>query len=155
MLIGSGCVNEIETAAVTLGEYGQAPRFQDAIENSKINIKDSTCPKLTPSEANDPFFTFVSLLVPKSTSASALPHWSKCTFSNNIFWFTGVAELPTKKSVAGLIVVTVLTSFKTKLKLTSGVFETSAARPAFAENKTSSPETIESVLPAPSLIDQL
>ena len=46
MLIGAGCVNEIETAAVTLGEYGQAPRFQDAIENSKINIKDSTCPAL-------------------------------------------------------------------------------------------------------------
>ena len=46
MLIGAGCVDEIETAAVTLGEYGQAPRFQDAIENSKINIKDSTCPAL-------------------------------------------------------------------------------------------------------------
>ncbi len=46
MLIGAGCVKEIETAAVTLGEYGQAPRFQDAIENSKINIKDSTCPAL-------------------------------------------------------------------------------------------------------------
>ena len=46
MLIGSGCVKEIETAAVTLGEYGQAPRFQDAIENSKIKIKDSTCPAL-------------------------------------------------------------------------------------------------------------
>ena len=46
MLIGAGCVNEIETAAVTLGEYGQAPRFQDAIENSKIKIKDSTCPAL-------------------------------------------------------------------------------------------------------------
>lgn len=46
MLIGAGCVNEIETAAVTLGEYGQAPRFQDAIENSSIKIKDSTCPAL-------------------------------------------------------------------------------------------------------------
>ena len=46
MLIGAGCVSEIETAAVTLGEYGQAPRFQDAIENSKIKIKDSTCPAL-------------------------------------------------------------------------------------------------------------
>lgn len=46
MLIGSGCVKEIETAAVTLGEYGQAPRFQNAIENSKIVIKDSTCPAL-------------------------------------------------------------------------------------------------------------
>ncbi len=46
MLIGAGCVSEIETAAVTLGEYGQAPRFQDAVENSKIKIKDSTCPAL-------------------------------------------------------------------------------------------------------------
>ena len=46
MLIGAGCVSEIETAAVTLGEYGQAPRFQDAIESSKIKIKDSTCPAL-------------------------------------------------------------------------------------------------------------
>ncbi len=46
MLIGSGCVKEIETAAVTLGEYGQAPRFQDAVENSKIKIKDATCPAL-------------------------------------------------------------------------------------------------------------
>ncbi len=46
MLIGAGCVKEIETAAVTLGEYGQAPRFQNAIENSKIQIKDSTCPAL-------------------------------------------------------------------------------------------------------------
>ena len=46
MLIGAGCVSEIETAAVTLGEYGQAPRFQDAIESNKIKIKDSTCPAL-------------------------------------------------------------------------------------------------------------
>tara|TARA_E500000178_G_scaffold44468_1_gene39716 strand:+ start:353 stop:643 length:291 start_codon:yes stop_codon:yes gene_type:complete len=27
MLIGSGCVSEIETAAVTLGEFGLAPDF--------------------------------------------------------------------------------------------------------------------------------
>ena len=27
MLIGSGCVSEIEAAAVTLGEFGMAPRF--------------------------------------------------------------------------------------------------------------------------------
>ncbi|MDB2618277.1 CoA synthetase [Alphaproteobacteria bacterium] len=46
MLIGSGCVSEIETAAVTLGEFGLAPRFSEAVENGKILIKDSTCPAL-------------------------------------------------------------------------------------------------------------
>ena len=46
MLIGSNCVSEIETAAVTLGEFGQAPRFQDAVINNKIHVKDSTCPAL-------------------------------------------------------------------------------------------------------------
>ncbi len=46
MLIGSGCVSEIEAAAVSLGEFGQAPRFQDAVINQKIKVKDSTCPAL-------------------------------------------------------------------------------------------------------------
>ena len=46
MLIGSGCVSEIEAAAVTLGEFGLAPRFSEAVENGKILIKDSTCPAL-------------------------------------------------------------------------------------------------------------
>ena len=46
MLIGSGCVSEIEAAAVTLGEFGLAPRFSEAVENGNILIKDSTCPAL-------------------------------------------------------------------------------------------------------------
>ncbi len=46
MLIGSGCVAEIEAAAVSLGEFGQAPRFQDAVINQKIKVRDSTCPAL-------------------------------------------------------------------------------------------------------------
>ena len=46
MLIGSGCVSEIETAAVTLGEFGLAPRFSEAVEKGNIKIKDSTCPAL-------------------------------------------------------------------------------------------------------------
>ncbi len=66
MLIGAGCVSEIETAAVTLGEYGQAPRFQDAIENSKIKIKDSTCPalhaQLQATEKSVPFMPLRGLL---------------------------------------------------------------------------------------------
>jgi glutaconate CoA-transferase, subunit A len=46
MLIGSGCVSEIEAAAVTLGEFGLAPRFSEAVENGSLVIKDSTCPAL-------------------------------------------------------------------------------------------------------------
>ena len=46
MLIGSGCVSEIEAAAVTLGEFGLAPQFSYAIEHNDLVIKDSTCPAL-------------------------------------------------------------------------------------------------------------
>ena len=46
MLIGSECVSEVEAAAVNLGEFGQAPRFQDAVIKQKIKVKDSTCPAL-------------------------------------------------------------------------------------------------------------
>jgi len=46
MLIGSGCVAEIEAAAVTLGEFGLAPRFSEAIEGNSLVMKDSTCPAL-------------------------------------------------------------------------------------------------------------
>jgi glutaconate CoA-transferase subunit A len=46
LLIGAGCVAEIETAAVTLGEHGLAPRFTDAIKNQKITMRDTTCPAI-------------------------------------------------------------------------------------------------------------
>ncbi len=46
MLIGAGCVAGIEAAAVTLGEYGLAPRFSAAIEAGLLDIQDSTCPAL-------------------------------------------------------------------------------------------------------------
>jgi len=46
MLIGSGCVSEIEAAAVTLGEFGLASRFSEAIEQNILLMKDSTCPAL-------------------------------------------------------------------------------------------------------------
>lgn len=44
MLIGAGCVASVEAAAITLGEYGLAPRFSKAVESGSIQIKDSTCP---------------------------------------------------------------------------------------------------------------
>lgn len=46
LLIGAGCVASVETAAVTLGEFGLAPRFSVAVQNGEILIKDSTCPAL-------------------------------------------------------------------------------------------------------------
>jgi glutaconate CoA-transferase, subunit A len=44
MLIGAGCVAEVESSAVSLGEAGLAPRFSEAIENNLIRMKDATCP---------------------------------------------------------------------------------------------------------------
>ena len=46
MLIGAGCVSQVHTAAVTLGEYGPAPRFNNAIKSAAIEIIDSTCPAI-------------------------------------------------------------------------------------------------------------
>lgn len=46
LLIGAGCVESIETSAVTMGEFGLAPRFRDAVENGRIEIRDATCPAI-------------------------------------------------------------------------------------------------------------
>jgi len=46
LLIGAGCVDEVETSAVSLGEAGLAPRFTEAAENKTLKIKDATCPAI-------------------------------------------------------------------------------------------------------------
>src|ERR1043166_5562645 len=46
MLIGAGCVGTLETSAVSLGEFGPAPRFTDAMVNGRIRMLDATCPGL-------------------------------------------------------------------------------------------------------------
>ena len=46
ILIGAGAVATIETSAVTMGEFGQAHRFIDALRQSKIRILDATCPAI-------------------------------------------------------------------------------------------------------------
>src|ERR1043166_171833 len=48
LLIGAGCVETLETSAVSLGEFGAAPRFTAAILNGSIRMKDATCPALPP-----------------------------------------------------------------------------------------------------------
>jgi glutaconate CoA-transferase subunit A len=46
LLIGAGAIETLETSAVSLGEFGPAPRFCAAILSGAIRIKDATCPAL-------------------------------------------------------------------------------------------------------------
>ncbi|MBX9841582.1 MAG: CoA synthetase [Xanthobacteraceae bacterium] len=46
LLIGAGAIETLETSAVSLGEFGLAPRFNAAILKGSIRMKDATCPAL-------------------------------------------------------------------------------------------------------------
>ena len=46
VLIGAGCVDTLETSAVTLGEFGLGPRFTDAVRNARLRLIDGTCPAI-------------------------------------------------------------------------------------------------------------
>jgi glutaconate CoA-transferase subunit A len=46
MLIGAGCVAAVECAAVTIGEYGPAPRFVAAVKAGTLRVIDGTCPAI-------------------------------------------------------------------------------------------------------------
>lgn len=46
MLIGAGAVATIETSAVTLDEFGAAPRFVDSVRKGSIKLMDATCPAI-------------------------------------------------------------------------------------------------------------
>jgi len=46
LLIGAGCVAEVESSAVSLGEAGLAPRFTEAAERGEIRVRDATCPAI-------------------------------------------------------------------------------------------------------------
>lgn len=45
-LIGAGLVRSVETSAVSLGEAGGAPRFNQAVRQGDIQILDATCPAI-------------------------------------------------------------------------------------------------------------
>jgi glutaconate CoA-transferase, subunit A len=66
LLIGAGCVGTLETSAVSLGEFGPAPRFTAAILAGAIRIKDATCPalhaQLQAAEKGVPFMPLRGLL---------------------------------------------------------------------------------------------
>lgn len=44
LLIGAGAVRTLETSAITLGEFGPAPRFVAALRAGSLRMLDSTCP---------------------------------------------------------------------------------------------------------------
>jgi glutaconate CoA-transferase, subunit A len=46
LLIGAGCLAVLETSAVSLGEFGAAPRFTAAMKSAGIRVRDATCPAL-------------------------------------------------------------------------------------------------------------
>lgn len=46
LLIGAGCVETLESSALTLGEYGPAPRFTKAVREGTIRLIDATCPAI-------------------------------------------------------------------------------------------------------------
>src|SRR5580700_11243684 len=46
LLIGAGAIETLETSAVSLGEFGPAPRFTEAMLNGRIRMLDATCPAL-------------------------------------------------------------------------------------------------------------
>lgn len=66
LLIGAGCVTELEAAAISLGEAGPAPRFTEAIRNRRIVMRDTTCPAvhaaLQAAEKGIPFMPLRGLL---------------------------------------------------------------------------------------------
>lgn len=44
LLIGAGCARVVETSGVSLGEFGQARRFQAAVKSGGVLVRDATCP---------------------------------------------------------------------------------------------------------------
>src|SRR5262249_38269061 len=46
LLVGAGCVETLETSAVSLGEFGPAPCFTAAVKAGALRMKDATCPAL-------------------------------------------------------------------------------------------------------------
>lgn len=46
LLVGAGAASVVETAAITLGEFGPAHRFGEALRGGRIRVLDATCPAI-------------------------------------------------------------------------------------------------------------
>jgi glutaconate CoA-transferase subunit A len=84
LLIGAGCVETLETSAVSLGEFGPAPRFTAAVKSGHIRIKDATCPALhaafQAAEKGVPFMPLRGLI-----GSDVLAHRTDWTIIDNPF----------------------------------------------------------------------
>lgn len=45
-LVGAGCVATVESAGVSLGEAGLAPRFREWVQQRRLRMLDATCPAI-------------------------------------------------------------------------------------------------------------
>ena len=77
LLIGAGCVETLESSALTLGEYGPAPRFTKAVREGSIRLIDATCPAihaaLQASQKGIPFMPLRGII--GSDVLKNHPHW--------------------------------------------------------------------------------
>jgi glutaconate CoA-transferase subunit A len=66
VLIGAGCVAQVQTSAASLGETGVAPRFAAAVQAGTLEVLDATCPAihtmLQASEKGVPYMPLRGLL---------------------------------------------------------------------------------------------
>jgi glutaconate CoA-transferase subunit A len=84
ILIGSGSIRTLQTSAVTLGEFGAAPRFTHAMKNSTLDMRDATCPAvyaaLQAAEKGIPFIPLRGLI-----GSDLMKHRSDWKIINNPF----------------------------------------------------------------------
>jgi glutaconate CoA-transferase subunit A len=88
LLIGAGCVAEVLSSAVSLGEAGLAPRFTEAVEKGFLKVDDATCPAihtaLQATEKGVPFMPLGGVL--GSDLVKSRPEWK---VSANPFFHRG------------------------------------------------------------------
>lgn len=77
VLVGANCVATLETAAMSLGEHGPAPRFTAALREGRLRVLDSTCPVihagLLAAQKGVPFMPLRGVL--GSDLVAARPDW--------------------------------------------------------------------------------
>ncbi|HEX3499476.1 MAG TPA: CoA transferase, partial [Stellaceae bacterium] len=77
LLIGAGAVATLETSAVSLGEFGPAPRFGAAVTAGSLRVLDATCPAihaaLQAAEKGVPFMPLRGLI--GSDLVTVRPDW--------------------------------------------------------------------------------
>jgi len=77
ILVGAGCVDTIETAAIGLGELGVAPAFDRFYRDGRVRVTESTCPAIhagmQAAEKGVPFLPLASVI--GSDLIAARPDW--------------------------------------------------------------------------------